>query len=163
VLEIVKQDSFHIIILGLPAVSTNKDVRRGSELNSALKRDRMETSPVTEAARLLAGKSVVLIGGSPRPNSHAALKAALDIKELLWIETRVHESIDKFEPYIARSDVALVLLAIRWSSHSFGEVKQFCDRYDKPMVRLPGGYNPNQVAAQILAQCSRQLGSKQNE
>jgi hypothetical protein len=53
----------------------------------------------------------------------------------------------------------LVLLAIRWSSHAFGDVKQFCDRHGKPLVRLPGGYSPNQVAAQILAQGSEQLGS----
>ena len=101
---------------------------------------------------------MVLIGGDRRPEAHEALKAALGLKELLWIETREHESIDKFEPYVARTEVALVLLAIRWSSHSFGEVKGFCDRYGKPMVRLPGGYSPNQVAAQILAQCSGQLG-----
>ena len=63
-----------------------------------------------------------------------------------------------FEAAIARPDVALVLLAIRWSSHAFGDVKQFCDRHGKPLVRLPGGYSPNQVAAQILAQCSEQLG-----
>jgi hypothetical protein len=37
-----------------------------------------------------------------------------------------HESINKFEPYVARTEVSLVLLAIRWSSHSFGEVKGFC-------------------------------------
>ena len=24
--------------------------------------------------------------------------------------------------------------------------RQFCDRHDKPLVRLPGGYSPNQVA-----------------
>ena len=29
--------------------------------------------------------------------------------------------------------VALVILAIRWSSHSYGEVKQFCERYGKPL------------------------------
>jgi len=38
-------------------------------------------------------------------------------------------------------------------------VKGFCKRYGKALVRLPGGYNPNQVAAQILAQCSGQLGA----
>jgi hypothetical protein len=36
-------------------------------------------------------------------------------------------------------------------------VRQFCERHDKPLVRLPGGYSPNQVAAQILAQCSGKL------
>jgi hypothetical protein len=51
----------------------------------------------------------------------------------------------------------VVLLAIRWSSHSFGEVKDFCDRYGKLLVRLPAGYNPNQVAVQILQQIGNRL------
>jgi hypothetical protein len=118
----------------------------------------VSTAEIKEAARLLAETSVVLIGGSRRPDAHDALRTALGLKELFWIETREHESIDSFEPYIARPEVALVLLAIRWSSHSFGEVKRFCDRHDKPLVRLPAGYNPNQVAVQILSQCSEQLG-----
>jgi hypothetical protein len=49
------------------------------------------------------------------------------------------------------------LLAIRWASHGFGDVKPLCDRHGKLLVRLPGGYNANQVAAQILAQCSEHL------
>jgi len=116
------------------------------------------TNEVIEAARLLKGRSLVLIGGSRRPEAHAALKKALALDELLWIEAKEHESIDSFEPSIARPEVVLVILAIRWSSHSFGEVKRFCDRYNKLLVRLPAGYNPNQVAAQILSQCSEQLG-----
>ena len=56
-----------------------------------------------------------------------------------------------------RPEVALVLLAIRWSSHAFGDVQHFCDRHGKPLVRLPGGYSTNQVAAQILAQSSNVL------
>ncbi len=115
------------------------------------------TAEVSEAARLLAGKGMVLIGGSRRPEAYAALKAAFGLKDLVWIEGRDHASIERFEPSVARPDMALVILAIRWSSHSFGDVRKFCDRYGKPMVRLPGGYNPNQVAAQILAQCSEQL------
>ena len=106
---------------------------------------------------MLGGRSVVLIGGICRRESQKMLKTALGLKELIWIETKEHQSIGVFEPVIARSDVALVLLAIRWSSHAFGDVKQFCDRHGKPLVRLPGGYSPNQVAAQILAQCSEQL------
>ncbi len=121
------------------------------------------TADVIEAARLLSGKSAVLIGGNRRPDAYDMLKAALNLKELHWIETREHESFETFKPFVARPDVAVVLLAIRWSSHSFGDVKQFCDRYGKPMVRLPGGYNPNQVAAQIRAQCSRQLGDMTTE
>jgi hypothetical protein len=118
------------------------------------------TAEVAEAARLLEGKSVLLIGGIRRPGAQQALRTALALGELIWIETREHESIDRFGWYVARPEVALVLLAIRWSSHSFGDVKRFCDRHGKPMVRLPGGYNPSQVAAQVLAQCGGQLGAE---
>ncbi len=113
---------------------------------------------VLKTARLLNGRAMVLIGGHRRLGAARALKEAFGLSELLWIETQEHESIDRFESYVARSDVAVVLLAIRWSSHSFGEVGDFCDKYDKPLVRLPRGYNPNQVAAQILSQCSDRLG-----
>jgi hypothetical protein len=117
------------------------------------------TAEVKEAKRLLEGRSAVLIGGICRRESQKLLKTSLGLRELTWIETREHQSIGAFEFPIARADVALVLLAIRWSSHAFGDVKQFCDRYGKPLVRLPGGYSPNQVAAQILSQCSGQLGA----
>lgn len=115
------------------------------------------TPEVVEVARLLAGKSLILIGGVRRPDAHKALKEAFGLDDLVWFETREHESIDVFEPYIARPSIALALLAIRWSSHSFGDVKRFCDLHGKPLVHLPAGYNPNQVAAQILAQCSARL------
>jgi hypothetical protein len=115
------------------------------------------SAEVKQAARLLAGKSVVLIGGNRRREAQESLTRALGLNDLVWIETKEHQAVDAFEPLIARGDVALVLLAIRWSSHAFGDVKQICDRHGKLLVRLPGGYNPNQVAAQILSQVSDQL------
>jgi hypothetical protein len=115
------------------------------------------TGPVLEAARLLSGRGAVLIGGLRRPEAQQALRSALGLRELVWVETREHQPVTAFEPYVARPEVALVLLAIRWSSHSFGDVKMFCDRHGKPLVRLPGGYGPNQVAAQILSQCGERL------
>ena len=50
-----------------------------------------------------------------------------------------------------------MLLAIRWSSHSFGDVRDYCERYGKLLVRLPGGYHPNQVAHQLLTQVGLRL------
>ncbi len=55
-------------------------------------------------------------------------------------------------PFIARADVDAVLLAIRWSSHSYGDVRAICEKYGKEFFRLPAGYNPNQVAHQLLQQ-----------
>lgn len=115
---------------------------------------------VKEVARLLEGRSIVLIGGARRPEAQATLRRALRLKDLIWIETREHQSIESFEAVIARPEVALVLLAIRWSSHSFGDVRQFCIRHGKPLVRLPGGYGLHQVAAQIISQCSELLGGR---
>jgi hypothetical protein len=113
---------------------------------------------VKEAARLLGGRSALLIGGSRRREPQASLKRALGLKELIWIETKEHQSIESFEPVIARPDVAMVLLAIRWSSHAFGDVRQYCVRHGKPLIRLPGGYGAHQVAVQVLAQASEVLG-----
>jgi hypothetical protein len=112
---------------------------------------------VKEVARLLSGRSVVLIGGIHRREAEQTLKRAYGLDSLFWIETKEHQSVETFEPLIVRPEVALVLLAIRWSSHGFGEVRRLCERHNKPLVRLPGGYSPNQVAAQILAQVSEQL------
>src|SRR4051794_12024792 len=99
---------------------------------------------VRRATRLLEGKSIVLIGGCPRPYPQEATRTALGLRELIWISTREHQSIEGFEPSVARADVAVVLVAIRWSSHSFEGVKRLCDVNGKPFVRLPGGYGVNQ-------------------
>ena len=120
------------------------------------------TGDVREVARLLKKKSIVVIGGDRRPFAHDALKSALGVQEVIWIVTREHESIEGFESYIARPEVAVILLAIRWSSHAFGDVKEFCDKHGKSLVRLPGGYNPNQVAHQIMEQCGERLRQAHN-
>jgi len=112
---------------------------------------------VLEAAKLLAGRALVLIGGDRRPAAAEALKSAFQLNELYWIDTEEHKSVTRFEPFVARPEVAAVLLAIRWSSHAYGDVSEFCETYGKPLVRLPGGYNVNQVAAQIMQQCSARL------
>jgi len=112
---------------------------------------------VLEVAKLLNGRSLILIGGDKRQAAYQAIKDAFQLQELIWIETRPHKSIENFEPYVARPDVAVVVLAIRWSSHAYGDVKLFCETHGKPLVRLPSGYNSNQLAAQIMSQCSERL------
>ena len=117
------------------------------------------TEDVRRAHELLRGKAMVMIGGERRPLAAEALTEALGLSELLWVETREHQTHAVFEPLVAREDVAAVILAIRWSSHGFGEVKDFCDKYSKPLVRLPAGYNPNQVAFHLLSQVGDRLGA----
>jgi hypothetical protein len=111
---------------------------------------------VRRAAGLLSGRAAVLIGGERRPQAAEALATALGLQEVIWVEGR-EQTYTAFEPHVARPDVAVVLLAIRWSSHGFGEVREFCEKYGKPLVRLPGGYSPNQVAFHIISQVGERL------
>jgi hypothetical protein len=115
---------------------------------------------VRRVAELLRGREVVLIGGEGRPFAAEALREAFGLRELIWVGTRDHQSHAPFEPYVARPDVAVVLLAIRWSNHGFGEVKEFCDKYGKPLVRLKAGYHPNQVAMAVLSQAGERLAAE---
>ena len=112
---------------------------------------------VQAVADLLRGREVVLIGGVERAASARAIERSFDLSALNWISTRPHESVTIFEPAVARPAVAVVLLAIRWASHSYGDVKDYCEKYGKPMVYLTAGYNPNQIAHQILAQVGDRL------
>lgn len=120
-----------------------------------------ETPEVAVVAQLLAGRKAVLIGGKCRPDARRSLETAFGLEELTWLEAREHQSIASFEPAIARPEVALVMLAIRWSSHSFGDVRVFCDTHGKPLVRLPAGYGVNQVAEQVVRQASMKLRGAQ--
>lgn len=113
----------------------------------------LPTAEVRRVAAALNGKKVVMIGGERRLYAQAALEAAFGLKELIWVSMREHESPSILEPVIASHAVEVVLLAIRWSSHSYGEAKQYCDQNSKHFVRLKAGYNPNQVAVHIIDQC----------
>jgi hypothetical protein len=115
------------------------------------------SAEVSRVADLLRGREVVLIGGQNRPNHKAALIKAFGLDDVRWICTPEHTSFTVFEPDVAAPEVALVLLAIRWSSHDYDSVRQYCEQYGKPLVRLPGGYNANQVAHHILAQAGDRL------
>ena len=125
--------------------------------DSAEPRQRAVSPEVAEVAALLEGQVIVLIGGQVRPQSKRALERDLHLAELRWVPAAHHQSHYMFESAIARPETALVMLAIRWASHSFENVDELCRRYGKPYVRLPGGYSPNQVAKQIIEQVGQQV------
>ena len=129
-----------------------------SSVSDPPEEDDTESIPIVEAAAdMLKGRAAVLIGGDSRQAPKEALERRLRLSELVWVPTKHGQSVSSFESYVARPDVAVVLLAIRWASHAFTDVRHICRKYDKPLVRLPGGYGPNQVAIQLLNQCSWRL------
>lgn len=119
--------------------------------------ERERSAETLEAAELLRGRVVVFIGGERRREAQERLERDLELAELRWNTTAPHQSLSVFEPEIARPEVSVVLLAIRWSSHSYGELQDVCNRYGKILVRLPGGYSANQIASQVLGQAGERL------
>ena len=117
------------------------------------------SADVEKVALLVEGRTMILIGGQVRPPRRDALVRAFRLSDLDWLSTPEHTSITYFEPFIARPETAIVLLAIRWSNHDYAEVQQYCEKYGKLLVRLPAGYHPNQVAHQILNQVGDQLAA----
>jgi hypothetical protein len=117
------------------------------------------SADVEKVAELVTGRTMILIGGQVRPPRRDALVRAFRLNDLDWLSTPEHTSITYFEPFIARPETVIVLLAIRWSNHDYAEVQQYCEKYGKLLVRLPAGYHPNQVAHQILNQVGDQLAA----
>lgn len=113
---------------------------------------RERTLAMERVRRWLSGKRVVIIGGAHRPLSRQALVEAFELGDLEWITTRAHEPLESFRASIVRPQTELILLLIRWSSHSFGELRHLADAHGKRFVSLPRGYNPAQVAEEILRQ-----------
>lgn len=135
----------------------DEHVARSEAEPRAASRPLPPTEQVQQVRELLNGRVAVLIGGQCRPRSREALEAGLGLRELRWITTREHESLSNFEADVRRPDVDLVMLAIRWASHAFEDIKRVCQRHDKPYVRLPRGYGVNQVAIEVLRQASEML------
>jgi len=150
------QDSWPGVARVLAEIERYLATRPDASLD-AVGQTRPVSAQVLEVREMLRGGRIVVIGGVQKPYAARALKHAFELSEVSWLSTREHQSIAPFEPEVARNETRLVIVAIRWSSHSFEGVKKMCERYGKPYLRLPGGYNPNQVAAAVLQQVSGRL------
>jgi hypothetical protein len=136
------------------AAQTDSDEHRVAE------RERPER--VRQAADLLRGKVVVIIGGEERADQKERLERDLELGELRWVPTVEHEALHRLEPDCIRPDVDVVLLPIRLTSHSHGELRRVCEEHGKVFITLPSGWNPTQVAEQVLNQASDRLGRAVN-
>jgi hypothetical protein len=120
------------------------------------------SSPTAETqlqrvARWLRGRSILFIGGERRPEHIERHTRTFGLREFIWATGDRGPTPSQFEADIKRDDVAVVVLAIRWSRHSFGDIQQTCDRYNKPLVRLRAGYNERELARMIDEQAGNRL------
>jgi hypothetical protein len=112
---------------------------------------------VARVAEVLDGRSIVFIGGEPRVEHKDRIERVFHLREMVWLEG-YGRSYRSYEPAIARDDVAIVVLALRWASHESMNVQVYCEQYGKPLITLKSGYNANQLASQVIAQAGQRLG-----
>jgi hypothetical protein len=115
------------------------------------------SAEVSEVAQLLAGTSMVLIGGARRVEAEAAILEAFGLRAVNWMSIEDDPTPEQFERAFRREDVSVVLLLVRWARHAYADAAGIADRYGKPFVNVEGGYNPNGLAHDILEQASDRL------
>jgi hypothetical protein len=140
-----------------PTLTTALEASEQWALRQAEAERRREPPEVGRVRRVLEGRRVVIIGGDRREAQEEKLCRQLGLAGVEWVETSPHTSVETFRAPITRDGVAVVLLLIRWSSHSYGEVKQICRDHERALVRVKAGYSLNRIAVEICRQVIDQL------
>ena len=113
---------------------------------------------VSRVAELLRGRTVAMFCGDRRPEQARALQESFELGELLWETTGEKFSAGDHDRIMNQPDLALVLVAIRWLSHSHTDnLPKLAAERGIPVVRLTGGYGVNRVAHEILEQAGDRL------
>ncbi|MEZ5977478.1 MAG: hypothetical protein R3F34_04590 [Planctomycetota bacterium] len=112
----------------------------------------------SEARKLLSGRVMVMLGGERRAVEEQRLCEDLGLRELRWIGTRAHRSLDPLAEQILRPEVDLVVMLVRFSDHAFADLREMTERAGKVWVRARGGYGSERIAHEILEQASGRLG-----
>lgn len=113
---------------------------------------------VLRARGLLRGGSLVMIGGEPRPEAVARIARAFELSGVEWVRLTEHGTGAPMRAPIARESTRAVLVLIRLTGHLHAEeARRIAREEGKPCVQLPAGYNPEQIAEQVLTQVGEQL------
>ena len=115
------------------------------------------TPEVARARELLAGKTLVVIGGVCKPHAAQRLKRQLKLGSVRWLEATKQDRVSEFRA--ALNGASVVVLITRLIGHKHNDVRQMCSDAGIPWVqtRHSSGYSVNQIAAAILEQASEQL------
>ncbi|HHN77305.1 MAG TPA: hypothetical protein ENK11_01345 [Phycisphaerales bacterium] len=115
---------------------------------------------VLDVRDLLRGGRVVIIGGEKRPDAVERIKDAFELGELDWISITEHGSSEPMRAPIFRNDTRLVIVLIKLSGHlHIEDATRYAREAGVPLVRLPAGYNPEQIAEQVLSQAGDRLAA----
>ena len=137
----------------------------GEDLTTALgafeeatpRADEPARDPNVEARTLLEGVAVAAlhVAGDEPDLGRVAEQLELDAIEAL--EVSGLSAADEVRSCIQSTGATLVLLGIRLEQAAYQALKESCSERDLLFVRLPGGYDPDQVARQVLRQVGWRL------
>ena len=113
---------------------------------------------VRRVREMLAGHSVVVIGGERRIEQAQRMQDAFDLLEVKWVRLSEHGSAEPMRAPIAQSDTRLVIVLLKLAGHHHAEEAVAQARAaGKPVITLRAGYSPEQIADAVVQQASRQL------
>ncbi len=115
---------------------------------------------VREVRELLRGGRVVIIGGEKRPDAIERIESAFELGALDWVSITEHGSSEPMRAPIFRADTRLVIVLVKLSGHQhIDDATRYAREADVPLVRLPAGYNPEQIAEQVFTQAGDRLAA----
>lgn len=109
---------------------------------------------------LLDGGQIVVVGGEPRRDAIDRMIDAFALDQVIWPELTEHGTAEPMRAPITNPRTRLVVVIIKLTGHEHAErARDFAKQASVPFVLLPAGYNPEQIAAEVLKQVSTQLRS----
>lgn len=103
---------------------------------------------------------LVVVGGQRRQESVDRLVEAFELRDVDWVSLNEHSTAAPLHAPIARPEVQVVAVLIKLAGHQHvDEATAAARRSGKALVRVPAGYSPEQLAAQILEQASDKLAA----
>ncbi len=123
-------------------------------------RERAWSQRVLEVRELLKGHQLVVIGGEPRRDAIERMTDAFGLEAVVWPELSQHGSAEPMRAPISSPRTRLVVVLIKLTGHEHAErARELARQASVPFVLMPAGYNPEMIAAEVLAQASAQLAS----
>ncbi len=119
---------------------------------------------VLEARDLLKGSSIVVVGGDDRPEAVGRLQEAFELGDVEWVSLTEHGSTDPLRAPIHRPGTRLVIVLAKLTGHQHADkAREFAREANVPVVTMRSGYNPEQVAEQVLQQAGERLRTTTSE
>jgi hypothetical protein len=155
--EVELEEAFRVLLDGIHQKRkrrAEKDAEREAQSGPRYSAD------VLSVRGVLAGKRLVLIGGTRFPEQEQRLRDAFALADFDWIALREHASSAPMEPVIANADTALVVAITRLAGHHhIDDARDYARKHDKPFVQLPAGHSPEQVAKAVMEQVGERLAA----